>query len=728
MLMVPCSRVGHMYRQHKEKDGRGALTRWPPDLPREMTDRLGCGYKNGTYTGTYQVLRHKADNFTKITTRNNLRVMETWVGDHPAKKAYYKRLFGKETLAPEFQRFIDDWKTDPVAQKQVRIKEENQCHDFEWFDKYVMMRLTGRHQPWHIDNKKYEMKNCGNHKAKSCNACPQGNGKDWCNGDCYWCALSKECVDIDERKTLCKGAASKPGIAAPAAPAVKKLDERKIQESRAQVPANMKGSENLLTLSVVLPCGFEHDTFVRTAHSVFAETPADILKEIIIVDDASEPRLDLMWPVAEAAKFGVKYVRLSEPAGLIGAKQAGAEAATGDIIVFFDCHVKPGKDYWVPYVTAVQENYKRVVVPTITSLNIDTWTEFGRPTGGGGGMSKCYLTFDAEFKWTTDNTPYVPIMSGGLLAISRKWFFEIGGYDSSMKGWGGENLDQSLRIWTCGGEIVSAPTSFVAHMWRDGTEKTKAKYKLGAGDAIKNRARAVKAHLGPWYEKTLTFPSFKQWKGVDLDTSSITNSFSNLKCESFEWYLNRFKNIYRDAGVIPKEVFQIEAKTSSGSSLCLQLKSMGWTNYGSADELVMKECLAGPPTEPKAQWWHTSSRLQDDGSCCGSLRAWNTDQCVDGRNPALGAASIKTYTCDLDSGVEAMLESTGGNGDEFLFKIGRDKSQNSCISLEQDSTIKIVDCNAATTWRKGNAFTPIEYELLSSETKMDWENDVTTQR
>ena len=77
MLMVPCSRVGHMYRQHKEKDGRGALTRWPPTLPREMTDRLGCAYRNGTYTGRFVVLKHPADNFTRITTRNNLRIMET---------------------------------------------------------------------------------------------------------------------------------------------------------------------------------------------------------------------------------------------------------------------------------------------------------------------------------------------------------------------------------------------------------------------------------------------------------------------------------------------------------------------------------------------------------------------------------------------------------------------------------------------------------------------------
>jgi len=28
--------------------------------------------------------------------------------------------------------------------------------------------------------------NCGNHKSPSCEECPQGNGKTWCNGDCFW--------------------------------------------------------------------------------------------------------------------------------------------------------------------------------------------------------------------------------------------------------------------------------------------------------------------------------------------------------------------------------------------------------------------------------------------------------------------------------------------------------------------------------------------------------------
>lgn len=142
LVMVPCSRVGHMYRIHLQQVGR-----WPPHIPQILTDRLGLGRD-----AAFIVDGHKADNFTKIITRNNIRVLERWAKTSNARTGYYNKAFQNETLPEEWQMFVDEMKHDPYAQQQEKAIRRNDCRNFDWFDRHVYVKLTGVHHPWHPDS------------------------------------------------------------------------------------------------------------------------------------------------------------------------------------------------------------------------------------------------------------------------------------------------------------------------------------------------------------------------------------------------------------------------------------------------------------------------------------------------------------------------------------------------------------------------------------------------
>ena len=111
-----------------------------------------------------------------------------------------------------------------------------------------------------------------------------------------------------------------------------------------------------------------------------------------------------------------------------------------------------------------------------------------------------------------------------------------------MLGWGGENIDLSLRIWRCGGSIKVVRTTTVGHMWRNVSDsRTWASYYVTKGNVIRNRAIAAHAHFGQRWEHLTSLSEFREFKNSPPDTGKVESAMRNLKCRSFDWYIEEFK-------------------------------------------------------------------------------------------------------------------------------------------------------------------------------------------
>lgn len=90
-------------------------------------------------------------------------------------------------------------------------------------------------------------------------------------------------------------------------------------------------------------------TLLRTCYSVWLRSPVKLLKEIILVDDASTMAglsADVREHIGKHLPI-VKYVKLDQRSGLIEARVIGAKMAQADVLVFLDSHCEAYHN-WLP--------------------------------------------------------------------------------------------------------------------------------------------------------------------------------------------------------------------------------------------------------------------------------------------------------------------------------------------------------------------------------------------
>lgn len=200
-------------------------------------------------------------------------------------------------------------------------------------------------------------------------------------------------------------------------------------------------------LSVVIPVYNGGDAFRRCLASATAASPAS--GEIIVVADGPS---DDSWQVAE--QFGAKVLRLPHQSGPAAARNAGVQAATGQVIVFLDADVTIPPDFF----GKVAEKFEQL--PTLDAL-IGSYDDAPGDPGFLSQYRNLFHHYTHQMAQEQASTFW-----GACGAVRRAAFLAVGGFDERYRMPCIEDIELGYRLKQEGFTIRLCKDVQVKHLKR----------------------------------------------------------------------------------------------------------------------------------------------------------------------------------------------------------------------------------------------------------------------
>uniref|UniRef100_A0A336MXC8 Polypeptide N-acetylgalactosaminyltransferase n=1 Tax=Culicoides sonorensis TaxID=179676 RepID=A0A336MXC8_CULSO len=321
--------------------------------------------------------------------------------------------------------------------------------------------------------------------------------------------------------------------------------DRSLKDFRHDGCRNKTYYAELPSVSVIIVYHNEYlSVLLRTVHSVINRAPAQLLKEIILVDDFSS-KSNLKQPLDNHIKYNFPYkvrvIRLEQRSGLMKARMAGIRNATGEIVVVMDAHVEVGTNWLPPLIEPIAEDYRTVTLAIVDYIDAETFEYRSSGADGYRGVLNWDMTYillprswaDKEHVWDNYENP---IMLGAFFAINRNYFWELGGYDDQLEIWGAEQFELSFKVWMCGGRMLTVPCTRIGHNFKGKGPHPFMTTSDGKTYVWRNMKRVAEVWLDEYkdalYEK---IPNIRDIEAGDL--SKQIGIREKLRCKSFKWYL-----------------------------------------------------------------------------------------------------------------------------------------------------------------------------------------------
>jgi len=257
-----------------------------------------------------------------------------------------------------------------------------------------------------------------------------------------------------------------------------------------------------------------------------------------------------------------------------------------------------------------------VVMPIIDSIDPDT---FAYRSGGLDILAFSWSLGQKGLGRRRSRTEPMPsvVMAGGLFAMNRALFFELGAYDPEMKLYGGEEMEISFRIWQCGNTLECIPCSRVGHIFRTGRYWKGQVYPVPGHVIIRNKLRAAYMWMDD-YAKVANNVMGNLPVGQtigDLSWSKFKNTCLNGgPARPFKWFLD---NVY-------PELTDVLTMSQTGSSGQIKnphtggcIDTMG--HHSTGGEVGLYPCHGGHGTQEflLSKDGQIRVALMDFNSCVG---------------------------------------------------------------------------------------------------------------
>ena len=237
-------------------------------------------------------------------------------------------------------------------------------------------------------------------------------------------------------------------------------------------PAQIGEGKFVDRVTVILPCYMGQQELALTFAGLSKQTYPHHLIEVIVVDDGSDPPIKL--PSQLPFETSV-VVQERDGFGLARARNLGAENAKGEILIFLDCDMIPEPQLVEAHSRWHHENEfgltlgfrRHADFSGISTEDLINANEFESLLSGRKVTTPQWIEFHMgrTRNLTSDDSDLFRIATGGNLGVRKSFYETVGGFDSSFRQWGGEDIEFGFRAFNLGAVLIPER---LAKAWHQG--------------------------------------------------------------------------------------------------------------------------------------------------------------------------------------------------------------------------------------------------------------------